>query len=67
MQPIQDVVEDLEKRDRADISSFRLTQECTDMFVKLVFGYTDGDSAHGGVLREEFFTNHAALSPFLKV
>jgi hypothetical protein len=67
MQAIQDVVEDLEKRDRADISSFRFSQEWTDMFVKLFFSYTDGDSAHGGVLREEFFTNHAALSSFPKV
>jgi hypothetical protein len=67
MQPIQDVVEHLVKRDRTDIASFRLTQEWADMFLKLLFGYTDGDSAHGGVLRQEFFTYHAALSPFLKV
>ncbi|MDW8305436.1 MAG: hypothetical protein RML33_11445 [Acidobacteriota bacterium] len=67
MQAVQDVVEHLVERDGTDITTLGGTQIWTDMVFKLLFGYTGRDGAHGGELQLEFFTYHAALSPFWKV
>ena len=64
MQSIQDVVEDFDQRDLADVASFGRPQQRSDMLVELFFGYTGRDSAHEkSPLARLFF--HDALSMLL--
>jgi hypothetical protein len=57
MQAIQDVVEHLVERYLAYEPAPGLAHIWLDMFRKLLFGYTDGDSAHGCELPDESFSS----------
>ena len=61
MQAIEDVVEDFDQCNLADIASFSRTQQGSDMIIELFFGYTDRDSAHECPPLARFFA-HDALS-----
>lgn len=64
MQAIEDVVEDLDQRDLADVTPFGSSEERSDMLIKLFFGYTGRDSAHESPPLARFFS-HDALSTAL--
>lgn len=61
MQAIEDIVEDLDQRDFAYVSSLGSAQQRADVLIELFFGYTDRDSAHGKPPLARFFL-HDALS-----
>jgi hypothetical protein len=55
MQAIEDIVEHLVERYLAYEPALGLAHIRLDMFGKLFFGYTGGDSAHGCELLDESF------------
>jgi len=56
VQTIENVVEDFVERNFAFVAPFGCIQERTDMLLKLFFGYTGWDSAHGDLPSISFFT-----------
>jgi hypothetical protein len=67
VQAIQDIVEDFVERDFALVASLSGTQIRSNILLKLFFGYTDGDSAHGSSPLVGFLNYDALSSLYPKV